>query len=58
MHITSQKRDYMHKKISLKSYVLKAKKIQKKMGFRPNKWHLCYKFHIKLDLAEEILEQF
>ena len=58
MHITFQQRDYMQNNASLKSYVSKAKKIKKKMGFRPNKWHLCYKFHIKLELAEEILEQF
>ena len=48
----------MPNKASLRSYVLKAKKIQKKMGFRPNKWHLCYKLQIKPEFAEEILEQF
>lgn len=48
----------MHKKDSLKTFVTKAKKIQKQMGFRPNKLHLSYKLQITSEFAQEILKEF
>lgn len=46
----------MQNKASLKSYVLKAKKIEKQMGFKPNKLHLQYKLKINSEFAECILK--
>lgn len=56
---TSQPRSYMsQEKKTLNSYISQAKNIEKRLGYRPNKFHLMYKMQITMKCAEDILKEF
>jgi len=45
-------------KKTLNSYISQAKNIEKRLGYRPNKFHLMYKMQITMKCAEDILKEF